>query len=137
MNHPNMIHASTERPPFLEALSKIFLLPPIAPLAATQALAQDHTLVFSTTDPGLNSSITNWGLDTTWTDANNMQRGLIFMGTNNASIVRVGFLVNAQLTNNDISASQKATLDSMANVAAMAKPDALWNMCSDAGVGVP
>ena len=65
--------------------------------------AQDHTVLFSVTDPGVNRAITNWGLDTTWTDANNMRRGLIFMGTNNVNIVRVGFLANAPLTNNDIS----------------------------------
>lgn len=65
-----------------------------------------------------------------------MQRGLIFMGSNNVNVVRVGFLANAPLTNNDISPAQKATLQSMANVAAMAGPNALWNMSSATGAGV-
>jgi hypothetical protein len=98
--------------------------------------AQDHTVLFSVTDPGANRAITNWGLDTTWTDANNMQRGLIFMGTNNVNIVRVGFLANAPLTNNDISPSQKSTLQDMANLAHMASPNAQWDMSHATGAGV-
>src|SRR5437899_8509809 len=85
---------------------------------ATALQAQDHTMLFSTGDPGVSKAITNWGLDTTWTSSDNMQRGLIFMGTNKVTLVRVGFLANAPLTNNDISPAQKATLQSMANVAA-------------------
>jgi len=65
-----------------------------------------------------------------------MQRGLIFMGTNKVTMVRVGFLANAPLTNNDISPAQKATLQSMANVAAMAGANALWDMSSATGAGV-
>jgi hypothetical protein len=98
--------------------------------------AQDHTILFSTSDPGLTRAITNWGLDTTWTSSDNMQRGLIFMGTNNVTMVRVGFLANAPLTNNDISPAQKATLQGMANVAAMAGPNALWDISSATGAGV-
>jgi hypothetical protein len=51
-------------------------------------------------------------------------------------MVRVGFLANSPLTNNDISLAQKATLQSMANVAAMAGPNALWDMSSATGAGV-
>src|SRR5215813_6356798 len=98
--------------------------------------AQDHTILFSTSDPGVSKTITNWGLDTTWTSSDNMQRGLIFMGTNNVTMVRVGFLANAPLTNNDISPAQKATLQSMANVAAMAGPNVLWDISSATGAGV-
>lgn len=100
------------------------------------ARAQDHTILFSVTDPGVTAAITNWGLDTTWTSSDNMQRGLIFMGTNNVNVVRVGFLVNAPLTNNDISPAQKLTLQSMINVAAMAKSSALWDLCVSTGDGV-
>ena len=82
--------------------------------------AQDHTIAFSTTAPGVTRSITNWGLDTSWPSFDNMQRGLIFMGTNNVNIVRVGFVVDAPLTNNDLSASQKAALQTHANLANMA-----------------
>jgi hypothetical protein len=98
--------------------------------------AQDHTLFFGTGAAGENKAMTNWGLDTTWTDANNMRRGMIFMGTNNVKIVRVGFLVDAQLTNNDISSAQKTTLQGMATVANMAGTNALWNMSCATGGGV-
>ena len=103
---------------------------------ATTLHAQDHTVLFSTGDPGVSRAITNWGLDTTWTSSDNMQRGLIFMGTNKVTMVRVGFLANAPLTNNDISPAQKATLQSMANVPAMAGPNALWDFASATGAGV-
>jgi Concanavalin A-like lectin/glucanases superfamily/Ricin-type beta-trefoil lectin domain-like len=98
--------------------------------------AQDHTVLFSTGDPGVSRAITNWGLDTTWTSADNMRRGLTFMGTNNVTIIRVGFLANSPLTNNDISPAQKATLQSVANVAAMARPGVVWDISSATGAGV-
>jgi len=98
--------------------------------------AQDHNILFNTSDPGVSKAITNWGLDTTWISSDNMLRGLIFMGTNKVTLVRVGFLANAPLTNNDISPAQKATLQSMANAAAMAGPNALWNISSATGSGV-
>ncbi len=90
--------------------------------------AQDHAVLFSTSNAGVSMAITNWGLDTCWANSDNMLRGLIFMGTNNVNIVRVGFVVDAPLTNGDISASQKATLQNMANLAAMANPTARWDM---------
>jgi hypothetical protein len=65
-----------------------------------------------------------------------MRRGLVFMGTNNVTIIRVGFLANAPLTNNDISPAQKATLQGMANLVAMASPSVLWNISSATGAGV-
>jgi hypothetical protein len=97
-------------------------------LAASVLQAQDHTILFSATDPGVTRSITNWGLDTCWTSADNMQRGLIYMGSNNVNMVRVGFVVDAPLTNGDISPAQKAMLQSMQNVASMAGPNARWDM---------
>ena len=102
----------------------------------SQVRAQNHTIVFDTGAPGVNAAITNWGLDTTWASSDNMQRGLIFMGTNQVTIVRVGFLANAPLTNNDISPAQKATLQSMASLAAMAGTNAVWDMSSATGAGV-
>jgi hypothetical protein len=94
-----------------------------------QALhAQDHTILFSTSDAGISKPITNWGLDTCWPNYDNMRRGLIFMGSNNVNLVRVGFVVDAPLTNNDLSTSQKATLQNMANLAAMAGPNARWDI---------
>ena len=97
---------------------------------------QDHTILFGVTAPGVPAAITNWGLDTTWVNSDNMKRGLIFMGSNNVHVVRVGFVANEPLTNNDISPDQKATLQSMANLAAMAGTNAMWDMSSATGAGV-
>lgn len=90
--------------------------------------AQDHTIVFSVSDVGVSKAITNWGLDTCWPSFDNMQRGLIFMGTNNVNIVRVGYVVDAPLTNNNLSASQKAALQTHANLAKMATAATRWDM---------
>lgn len=103
---------------------------------ATAVEAQDHTIVFNTGDPGVIRAITNWGLDTTWTSSDNVRRGLTFMGTNNVTIIRVGFLANSPLTNNDISPAQKTTLQSMANLVAMANPTVLLDLSSATGSGV-
>jgi hypothetical protein len=108
--------------------SSAVLVAVIMLLSAGLLRAQDHTIAFSTSDAGVSRAITNWGLDTCWISFDNMQRGLIFMGTNNVNLVRVGFLVDAPLTNGDISASQKPTLQSMANLAAMAPASARWDM---------
>src|SRR5689334_894964 len=64
--------------------------------------AQDHTVLFSTSDVGVSTVMTNWGLDTCWPSFDNMQRGLFYMGTNNVTVARVGFTVDAPLTNNDV-----------------------------------
>jgi hypothetical protein len=103
---------------------------------ADLANGQDHTVLFNTSDSGVSTAITNWGLDTSWNNVDNMRRGLIFMGTNNVNVVRVAFLANAPLTNNDISPSQKSDLQSMANTAAMASPTAKWDLTSGTGAGV-
>jgi hypothetical protein len=90
--------------------------------------AQDHTVLFNPSDPGVTRSLTNWGLDTCWPSYDNMRRGLIFMGSNNVNMVRVGYVVDAPLTNNDLSASQKAALQNHADLAAMAGPNARWDL---------
>src|SRR5437879_500109 len=60
-------------------------------ILANSLQAQDHTLVFSTSAAGVSKAITNWGLDVTWPNYDNMRRGLIFMGTNAVDMVRVAF----------------------------------------------
>jgi fibronectin type 3 domain-containing protein len=98
--------------------------------------AQDHTVVFSTTDPGVTRSITNWGLDTGWANYDNMHRGLIFMGTNTVNLVQVAFEVNAPLTNNDISPAQRADLTNMVNLASQTSTNARWILSCGTGAGV-
>lgn len=101
----------------------LFLLFLIRPVRA-----QDHTVTFSTSDPGVSRAITNWGLDTCWNNLDNMRRGIIFMGSNNVNIIRVPFVTDAPLTNNDISPNQKAFLQSAAATAAWAGPNTRWDM---------
>ena len=112
------------------SLPRSLLLSPILLWLAPPSLvhAQDHTLVFGVGDAGVSASITNWGLDTCWASYDNMRRGLIFMGTNNVNLVRVGFVVDAPLTNNDLSATQKAALQNHANLASMATAATRWDM---------
>lgn len=85
----------------------------VAMLLGGPVRAQDHTVVFSTTDPGVSRSITNWGLDTGWASFDNMQRGLTSMGATNVKVVQVAFEVNAPLTNNEISPARKAAAKNM------------------------
>src|ERR1044071_8630275 len=95
---------------------------------STRLHAQDHTLMFSVGDAGVSKTITNWGLDTCWVSYDNMFRGLVYMGTNNVTIVRVGFFVDSQLTNNDVSASDKSTMQTMASYANMATAATKWDL---------
>lgn len=101
--------------------------------AGRDVLAQDHIVPFDVSEAGVSKAITNWGLDTCWANFDNMQRGLIYIGTNHVNLVRVGFLVDAPLTNNDLAASQKATLQNMKNLANMATAATKWdlNVASD------
>lgn len=89
-------------------------------LAVTPVHAQEHAVVFGPTDPGVTRSITNWGLDTCWPNYDNMQRGLLYMGTNNVNIVRVGFFVDAPLTNNDVTPADKSAMQTDISLASMA-----------------
>jgi hypothetical protein len=98
--------------------------------------AQDHTILFNTSDPGVSRAVTNWGLDTGWASYDNMRRGLTFMGTNNVTLVQVVFEMNAPLTNNDISPAQKSDLANMVNLASMATSATRWNLSSGTGAGV-
>src|SRR5262249_14814627 len=96
--------------------------------------AQDHIVPFSTSAAGVSAAITNWGLDTCWPSFDNMQRGLIFMGTNNVNIIRVGFFVDAPLTNNDVTPGNKSSMQTCANLAGMATAATKWDMNLDSSV---
>ena len=95
---------------------------------ATPLRAQDHTVLFGVGDAGVTKAITNWGLDTCWNNVDNMRRGIIFMGSSNVNIVRVPFVMDAPLTNNDITPAQKTVLQSAATTAAWAGANARWDM---------
>ncbi len=103
-------------------------------ILARPVLAQNQLVTFSTIDPGTRFAITNWGLDTCWPNFDNMQRGLIYMGTNNVNIVRVGFLVDSPLTNNDVTPADKTALQTDISLASMATAATRWDMNLDSAV---
>jgi Concanavalin A-like lectin/glucanases superfamily/Ricin-type beta-trefoil lectin domain-like len=125
-------------PPLLRMLNRFWSWGAFAVLLAlafaSPVRAQDHTILFSPTDPGVPRSITNWGLDTCWPSFDNMQRGLIFMGTNNVNIVRVGFFVDSPLTNKDVTPADKSYMQTCANLASMATAATRWDMNWDSSV---
>lgn len=135
-------HAGAEMPaifrlcPFNRSLLASVLVFLFALVLATPIHAQDHTVTFSTSGVGVSAAITNWGLDTGWTSFDNMQRGLIFMGTNNVNVVQVVFEMNAPLTNNDLTVAQKVDLTNMMNLASMATSASRWNLSCGTGSGV-
>ncbi|TAK94034.1 MAG: ricin-type beta-trefoil lectin domain protein, partial [Verrucomicrobia bacterium] len=97
--------------------------------------AQDHTVTFNTTDPGITRSITNWGLDTGWPNYDNMYRGLVFMGTNTVNLVQVVFEMFSPVTN-DITPQMKLDLTNMVNLASQTSTNARWILSSGTGGGV-
>jgi hypothetical protein len=96
--------------------------------------AQDHILSFNTSDAGVSKAMTNWGLDTCWASYDNMLRGLLYMGTNNVNVVRVGFFVDSPLTNNDVTPANKSSMATCANLASMATAALKWDMNLDSSV---
>ncbi len=70
-----------------------------------RAHAQDRTLLFSPSDPGVARPIPTWGLDTAWLSADNVRRGAIFMGKPQVDVIRFSFTGDWPLTNGDLGAS--------------------------------
>jgi autotransporter-associated beta strand protein len=98
-----------------------------------QAQVIPQTLLFNGSGGGLNRSITNWGLDVQWANSDNMKRGIMYMGSNNVSCVRVGFVTDAPFTNNALSPHQQSELATGMNVANMAG-DKPWEILPQPGV---
>jgi len=101
-----------------------------------QVHAQDSTILFSTTDPGVTHSITNWGMDTGVFSYDVAQQDLIFMGTNTVNFVQVVFEANYPLTNNDLTYLQKVDLTNEVNLAWMATAAKKWILSCGTGAGV-
>jgi regulation of enolase protein 1 (concanavalin A-like superfamily) len=93
-----------------------------------------QTVTFTTSDPGVSAAIPYWGLDTNWPSADNMRRGLIFMGSQNVNVVRMPATLDAPLVNGDITDADKAQLQQSIDLAAMAGPNALWDLSGHAPV---
>ena len=85
-------------------------------LALTTAGAQDHTLLFSTSDPGVSKAIPTWGLDTAWLNADNVRRGALFMGKPQVDVIRFSFTGDWPLTNGDLGSSALAEFNDRMNI---------------------
>jgi len=86
-------------------------------------------LSFSTADEGVKKSIPNWGLDTNWANADNMKRGLSFMGWENVNMVRVPGMVDKP-ADTGLTADQKEHLQLCKDLASLVRPDAVWDLCA-------
>ncbi len=117
------------------SLLRVFWVSP-ALLFAVSLRAQDHTVLFSTSDAGVSRPITNWGMDTGVFSYDVARRDLIFMGTNTVNFVQVVFEANAPLTNNDLTHAQKVDLTNEVNLAKMATAANRWILSSGTGAGV-
>ncbi len=78
---------------------------------AVHVVAQDRTVLFNVSDPGVSHSLTNWGLDTAWFSRDNIRRGVAFMGAERVDIVRVSFTPTAALVNGDLQAAEASLLN--------------------------
>jgi hypothetical protein len=106
-------------------------------LLATSLRAQDHVVTYNTGDAGVSAAIANWGYDTAWNDLNNIQRSVIFMGTNVANVVRVVVAKSSVLTNgssiwnSSLSAADQLYLSNMVNEIRGYTPNAKWYLYAD------
>lgn len=102
--------------------------------------AQDHVVAFKTSDVGVNAAITNWGYDTGWNDLNNIQRSIIFMGTNVVNAVRViaaessAMNNGSSIWNSTLSTADQNYLSNMVNEIRGYTPTAKWYIHCDGGI---
>lgn len=67
--------------------------------------AQDRTLLFTGSDPGVSKAIPTWGLDTAWLSGDNVRRGVVFMGQPQVDVIRFSFTGDWPLSGGDLGAS--------------------------------
>jgi hypothetical protein len=100
----------------LNCFSQLSVLAILIALDAPGRLhAQDRTILFGPTDPGVPRSLTNWGLDTAWYSEDNVRRGATFMGSNRVDVVRISFTPTAALVGGDLPANEIAILTNRLN----------------------
>lgn len=75
----------------------------------------DRTVTFSITDPGVSKPIV-WGLDLAWLSAENIRRGIAFMGVDRVSVVRASFQPTLPLVNGDLQTAQITDLNTRLNL---------------------
>ena len=86
------------------ALVAFFSLPHILP-------AQDRTLLFNVSDPGVSKAIPTWGLDTAWLSTDNVRRGVLFMGQPQVDVIRFSFTGDWPLSGGDLGAAALTEFD--------------------------
>ena len=83
-------------------------------LAAAVALAlpaQDRTVVFDTSGPGVSRPIPTWGLDLAWLNRDHVRRGVIFMGPPQVDVIRASFTGDWPLVDGDLGPEAQAEFD--------------------------
>lgn len=95
--------------------------------------AQNETVLFSTSATGVSTVITNWGVNTLSTT--DIQRDLLFMGSNSMNFVLVGFQADMPQTNNSLTSSDLTVLTNNIIAASMV-PTTSWVMSFGSGAGV-
>ncbi len=94
-------------------------------LLAGSAFAQDRTVFFDVDDPGVDKSISIWGLDTAWLSESNVARGVEFMGKEQVDVIRFSFTGDKPLVGGDLESTRQAEFDErMQIVDTYTKPDA-------------
>jgi hypothetical protein len=128
MNNNQMGHHGINRP---RPLGFFFAL--LVFLCGNVVSGQDETVLFSTSGPGVSTTISNWGVNCLSTT--DIHRDLIYMGSNTVNFVLVGFQADTPQTNNSINAVDMAAFSYTTNAAAMV-PTTNWVMSYASGAGV-
>lgn len=80
------------------------------------ARAQDRTVLFGVTDAGISKAIPIWGLDTAWLNADNVRRGVLFMGQPQVDVIRFSFTGDWPLSGGDLGASALVEFNQRLNI---------------------
>lgn len=102
-------------------------------ISLLNARAQVQTVLFSVTAPGTRTGPTNWGVNTLSTT--DIQRDLLFMGSNTVNFVLVSFQTDTPQTNNSLNAGD-VTVVTNNIIAASMVPTTNWVMSFGSGAGV-
>lgn len=111
--------------PFIAACSLI-----LAPIGLISVVAHAQDVIFDYDSMGQTKSMTHWGVDTAWPNADNVRQTVYHMGHDETDVVRVNFFMDEPLdSNGDIGPNSKSRIDEQLMIAAAAgagdKPIAL------------
>ena len=113
-----MLHSPGERPVHIKrrlwrcpGFVSLLLLALTIPLRA-----QDRTVLFNTCAAGVSKAIPTWGLDTAWLSADNVRRGVIFMGQPQVDVIRFSFTGDWPLSGGDLGAAALVEFNQRMNI---------------------